>query len=99
MRLKLSYDKRFIHAHANIGFSVSCCDVLLPHNSAINLHTFAIVEADETAPDLAAIFAEVRLNEAIAELLQLCYRTLDVVAFQLEIIFVGDWMSLTPLIG
>lgn len=99
LRLKLSYDKRYIAGHGNVGFSVSFCDVLHPHNSAINTHTFAVVEADETALDLAVVFAEVRLNEAIAELQQLRLEAPDGAEFTFEILFVGDWMSLMPLIG
>ena len=99
LRLKLSYDKRYIQGHGNIGFSVSFCDVHCPHNLAINSHTFAVVEADETAPDLAVIFAEMRLDEAIVELQQLHLETPDGHTFTFDIFFVGDWMSLMPLIG
>lgn len=100
LRLKLSYDKRYVLGHGNIGFSVSFCDVVSPHNSKAHCHTFAIAEAEESAQDLAALFAELDLNATLAVLQQMRFQVGEErQEFTLQVVLTLDWMSMLPMLS
>lgn len=99
LRIKLTYDKRYILGRGNIGFTVSFCDVLRQQSSLMHCHTFAIAEAEENAEDLAIIIAECGLDDAIKELRELRFHSTNDHEFFFEILHVGDWMSGAPMIG
>lgn len=98
VRLRITYDRRYLLGRGNVAFMVSFCDVDHPHDSRIHVHTFAHAEADETAAHLSVLMEEIGLDDAIAFLKEQRFPLSGGEAwFDVKMVF--DWMSAVPTLG
>lgn len=90
--IKITFDQRYLRGRSNVAFIVALCDVVNMQAPRLHHHTFALAEATESVPHLSAMMAEMRLDDAIAELKEERF-SLGGVTVCLNIKMVFDWMS------
>lgn len=99
LRIKITWDGRYILGKSNVGFIFNFCDVIHPHDSHLHSVLFALADGGEGIEDLAVYLQEMKFEEAIAQLRALRVCAPSGAEFGFEPIIVTDWMSLGPFIG
>jgi len=99
LRIKITWDARYILGKQNVGFIFNFCDVPHQHNSRIHSVLFGLADGSESVEDLAIYLQEMNFEEAVARLRALRVRAPSGAEFGFEPIITTDWMSIGPFIG